>query len=64
MPLVKSAHVLAREKEVTVGRAVAETRVEVQAELNSLREENRALRERNLELTGSARGKLEFPTTF
>ena len=53
IPLARSARTLAREKEV----AVAETRAESQAELRSLREENRAMREQILELTGLARGK-------
>src|SRR6266540_5344508 len=53
MPLVKSAWSLAREKEA----AVAEARAESHTELKSLREENRALREQNLELIGSARGR-------
>ena len=53
MPLVKSARTLAREKEVTV----AEARAESYAELRSLRKENQAMREQILELTGSARGK-------
>ena len=50
MPLVKSARSLAREKEAAVA-------AESHAELRSLREENRALREQNLELIGSARGR-------
>ena len=50
MPLARSARTLARKKEV----AVAEARVESHAELRSLREENRAMREQILELTGSA----------
>src|SRR6266540_6983245 len=53
MPLVKSAWSLAREKEAVV----AEARAESHAELRSLREENRAMREQILELTGSARGR-------
>ena len=53
MPLVKSARTFSHEKEV----AVAEARVESHVELRSLREENRAMREQILELTGSARGK-------
>ena len=53
MPLVKYAWTFAREKEV----AVAEARAESHAELRSLWEENRAMREQILELTGSARGK-------
>ena len=53
MPLVKSARSLACEKET----AVAEARAESHAELRSLREENRALREQNLELIRSARGR-------
>ena len=61
---MRPMHEFIRERDVAVGRAAAEARAEVQAELNSLREENRALREQNLELTGSARGKLEFPTAF
>ena len=64
MPLVKPAHVFGREKEIAVGRAVAETRAEVQAELNSLWEEVQTLREQNLELTGLARGKCHSPTAF
>ena len=50
MPLVRSARTFAREKQM----AVTEARAESQAELRSLHEENRALREQNLELTGSA----------
>src|SRR5438105_12771063 len=53
MPLVRSAWTLAREKEV----AWDEAHVESHAELRSLREENRAMREQILELTGSARGR-------
>ena len=53
MPLVKSARSLAHEKEAVVAEAHAESH----AELRSLREENRALREQNLELIGSARGR-------
>ena len=41
IPLVKSVRTFAREKEV----AVAEARAESHAELRSLREENRAMRE-------------------
>ena len=64
MPLVKPSHVFVWEKEIAVGRAVAKTRAEVQAELNSLQEEVQTLRERNMELTGSARGKCRSPTAF
>ena len=64
MPLVKPAHVFAQEKEITAGRAIAKTRAEVQAELNSLREEVQTLQERNLELTSSARGKCHRPIAF
>ena len=64
MPLVKPAHVFAREKEIVVGRAVAKTCAEVQAELNSLREEVQTLRERNLELIGSTRGKCRKSDRF
>src|SRR5438105_12820248 len=53
MPLVRSAWTLAREKEVVVAEAHAESHTE----LRSLREENRAMREQILELTGLARGK-------
>ena len=53
MPLVKSARTFAREKEV----AVAEARAESHAMLRCLQEENRAMREQILELTGLARGK-------
>ena len=53
MPLVKSVRMFAREKEV----AVAEARAESYTELRSLRKENRAMWEQILELTGSARGK-------
>ena len=53
MPLVRSAWTLAREKEL----AVAEARAESRAELRSLREENRAMQEQILELTGSAQGR-------
>ena len=64
VPLVKPAHEFAREKEVAMSRAKAEARAKVQAKLNSLREENRALRDRNLELIGSIRGESAVPTTF
>ena len=47
MPLVKPVHVFAQEKEIAIGRAIAETHTEVQAELNSLREEVQTLREPN-----------------
>ena len=47
-----------------MNRAMAEARAVVQAKLNSLREENRALRDRNLELTGLAQGKSLVPTAF
>src|SRR5438105_9751704 len=53
IPLARSARTLAREKEA----AVAEARAESHAELRSLREENRAMREQIWELTGSARGR-------
>src|SRR5881394_2395513 len=53
MPLARSARTLAREKEV----AVVEARAESHAELRSLREENRAMREQILELTGLAQGR-------
>ena len=53
IPLARSTQTLAREKEATVAEAHAESH----AELRSLREENRAMREQILELTGSARGK-------
>ena len=48
IPLARSARTLAREKEA---------RAESHTELRSLREENRAMREQILELTGSARGE-------
>ena len=67
IPLIKPTREFARERDAAVRRAEAAEasayRV-VQAELSSLREENRALRDQNFELTGSARGKFSVPTAF
>ena len=57
IPLVRPAREFAQERDASVRRAnaaKANARRAVQAELSSLREENRAPRDQNLELTGSA----------
>ena len=67
IPLIKPAREFARERDAAVRRAEAtkaNAHGEVQAELSSLREENLALWDRNLELTGSAQGKSSVPTAF
>ena len=53
IPLAMSARTLAREKEIAMAEACAASH----AELRSLREENRAMREQILELTGSSQGR-------
>ena len=58
IPLVQLAREFAQERDAAVKRAndaEANARKAVEAELCLLREENRALRDRNLELTGSSR---------
>ena len=67
IPQLRPIGELVREKKEAKDRAEkAEIRAReaVEAELKALREDNRRLRDQNLELIGSARGKALIPAAF